>query len=267
MTRQSTDDDIFDLDLYIIRHRASFLGDVHEVMGEDGTPLITVRAPIRWLRYWLGAVAVVITLLVAWTAAASAIGAAVERLGIVPGHPKDDVSAAIGLTGLVASFLPAYALALVVFPRYRAFFYRQDDGRPILEVAEEPRFLPMRRRFIVTTPDDGPVACCSKGNYPLLFGSRWSCDRPDDEPIFEVDEANPVSGFLDRLLRQMGGGTRTGFFFRRANDADRTPLGTLRTAARGDDRVALDLSDDPSRVVERRLGLALAILIESGGWR
>lgn len=259
-------DSIFDRGSFFVRHRASVLADAHEIRGVDDTLLATVRAPVRWLRSWVGGGAIVVTWLAGWTAAALAIGALVERFGMVPQHPKDDLSAAIGLGGLIASLLPAYLVSLVVLPRSRATFHVPGDVRPVLEVTEDRRLLPAPRRFTVSAAADGPIARCSSGSYPLLFGVRWTCDGPDGTALFEVREGGGVAGFPARALRQATGGTRAGFVFRRAGDADGEPLGMIVKADRDGDTVLLDLTADARTAIDRRLALALTVLIESGGW-
>lgn len=267
MSANVATDSLFDHDTYLIRHRASVLSDVHEILSADDALLATVRAPVRWLRSWIGGCVMVIAWLAGWSAAAFAIGELLERFGMVPQHPKDGMSAAIGLGGLLASLLPAYLVSLAVLPRYRARFHAPGTAHPVLEVAEDRRFLPVRRRFTVSTPADGPIARCSKGNYPLLFGARWTCDLPDGATQFEVREAEGLAGLPGRVLRQASGGPRSGFVFRRPGQGGGEPLGVIVKADRGGDTVMLELAADSGPTVDRRAGLALAVLVESGGWR
>lgn len=266
MLTPTTTDSVFDHDRYLIRHRAGVLADIHEIRGINETLLATVRAPVRWLRHWIGAFAIVVTWLAAWSAAAFAIAGALAQFGIVPQHPKDDISAAIGFGGMVLGILPAYLMSLVVPPPYTARFYAPGDAGPILQVAEKRRFLPIRRRFVVSTPEGAPIARCSKGNYPLVFGVRLTCDRPDGTPLFEVRDAAGVAGFPERALQQATGAPRSGYVFRRVDLADGEPLGVIAKADHGGDRVVLDLTADSTLAIDRRVGLALAVLVESGGW-
>ncbi|NBV47353.1 MAG: hypothetical protein EBR86_17390 [Planctomycetia bacterium] len=184
----------------------------------------------------------------------------------MPQHPKDDISAAIGFGGMVLGILPAYLMSLVVPPPYTARCYAPGDAGPILEVAEQRHFLPIRRRFAVSTPDGASIARCSKGNYPLLFGVRFTCDRPDGTPLFEVRDAAGVAGFPARALQQATGAPRSGYVFRRVDLADGESLGAIAKADHGGDTVMLDLTADSTSAIDRRVGLALAVLVESGGW-
>lgn len=266
MLTPTTPDSVFDHDRYLIRHRAGVLADIHEIRGIDETLVATVRAPVRWLRHWIGAFAIVVTWLAAWSAAAFAIAGALAQFGIVPQHPKDDISAAIGLGGMVLGILPAYLMSLVVLPHYTARFHAPGDAGPILEVAEERRFLPIQRRFAVSTPDGEPIARCSKANYPLLFGARLTCDRPDGSPLFEIRDAAGIAGLPERALRQVNGTSRLGYVIRRVDHADGEPLGVIAKADHRTDTVMLDLTADSTSAIDRRVGLALAVLVESGGW-
>ncbi len=266
MLRPTTTDSVFDHDRYLICHRAGVLADIHEIRGIDETLLATVRAPVRWLRHWLGAFAIVVTWLAAWSAAAFAIAGVLARFGIAPQHPKDDMSAAIGFGGMVLGILAAYLMSLVVLPRFTARFHAPGDAGPILEVAEERRFLPIRRHFAVSPPDGAPIARCSKGNYPLLFGARLTCDRPDGTPWFEVRDADGVAGFPAWALQQATGAPRSGYVFRRVDRTDGEPLGVIAKADHGGDTVVLDLTADSTSAIDRRVGLALAVLVASGGW-
>lgn len=257
---------VFDHDTYLIRHRANLLSDVHEIHGIDDTLLATVRAPVRWPRHCFGSFAIVVTWLAGWTAAGFAIAAILAAFGIVPRHPKDDISELIGFGGMVLGILPAYLMSLVVLPRYTARFYAPGDAGPILEVAENRRLLPIHRSFTVSTADGDPIARCSKGTYPLLFGARWTCDLADSSPLFEVRDARGIAGLPSRALRQATGGPRSGYVFRRVDLADGEPLGVIVKAGHGVDTVVLDLAADSTPTIDRRVGLALAVLVESGGW-
>jgi hypothetical protein len=54
--------------------------------------------------------------------------------------------------------------------------------------------------------------------------------------------------------------------FRRVDLADGEPLGVIVKADHGVDTVVLDLAADSTPTIDRRVGLAPAVLVESGGW-
>ena len=77
-------------------------------------------------------------------------------------------------------------------------------------------------------------------------------------------------GILRKALaggcRSPGGGPRSGFVFRRPGHGGGEPLGVIVKADRGGDTVMLELAADSGPTVDRRAGMALAALVESGGW-
>lgn len=238
----------FERDLFRMRQRIFSITERYEFFGHGGKTLLYVERPIRWLRS-IGCVV-----------AGLAAGFAVYKAGawLLADRPLD---AAFVLV-LVGAFLTGGVVMIATSPKRDAFFYADDSkAEPLLRVKQDQVWAPLTLTYTVTTPDGAVVAKLRKNHIYDFWRKRWHVLRPDDTLWALAQEDSIILSLLRRLLGSMYGLLRINFVI---EDAEGNTLGTLGRDLNLFDRYTLDLGPDTARRLDRRVGVALAVLLDTG---
>jgi len=242
-------DAAFDRDVFLLRERIFTITSKYEVWAEAGTPILYVERPtypIRTLAAYV--VAIIATLMVTGWAAAPLTRDGGELL-----------------------FLLVFPLAAFVFlvvsmslrPLRHVTIYRDDSRRePLLQVRQDQRVALLTRTYTVTTPSGEPLAKLRKTYLHNIVRKRWYVATPDGQPLAMAIEDSIVLSLLRRVLGTFFGFLRTNFVFVRGPDEDQ--FGEFNRKFTLLDRYVLDLSADAGRTFDRRVALALGVMLDTG---
>jgi hypothetical protein len=251
-------DPAFDRDLFLLRERVLSIRSTYEVWTEDRRSILYVERPTyparTLLAYLLALLAA--SAVVAWAARAAASS-----------------SEAIG--GLIT--LGAYGLAAAVFfvvsmsarPLRHVTVYRDDSRREVLlRVQQDQRLVVVTRSYTVVGPTGAPLARLRKNYLHNVFRKRWYVETLDGRRIAMAIEDSIVLSLLRRVLGSFFGVLRTNFVLVHVGgEADGTVFGEFNRKFTVFDRYVLDLSGDPTRAFDRRVALALGIMLDTGEGR
>jgi len=242
-------DNAFDRDVFLLRERIFTITSKYEVWAEDGTPILYVERPtypIRTLVAYL--VAIVTTLLFTGWA-----GAPLAREGNE------------GLLLLVfplAAFV-FLAVSMSLRPRRHVTIYRDESRRePLLRVLQDQRVAFLTRTYTIVPAAGEPLARLRKTYLHNLIRKRWYVVSPVGAPLAMAIEDSMVLSLLRRLLGPFFGFLRTNFVFVRGQDDE--VFGEFNRKFTLLDRYVLDLSADAERTFDRRIALALGVMLDTG---
>ena len=238
--------------MFLLRERVLTIRSKYEVWAEDGTPILYVERPTYPLRtlvaYVGGVIAGVMAL--AW------LGYLASAAGPVAGP----------LIGLLA--IPTAAVVLVVVsmslrPLRHVTVYRDESrAEVVLRVRQDQRVALLTRTYTVLTKAGEPIATLRKTYIHNVVRKRWYVEAPDGRPLAKAIEDSMVLSLLRRVLGPFFGVLRTNFLLVRG--ADEEVVGEFNRKFTLLDRYVLDLSADPGRALDRRIALALAIMLDTG---
>jgi hypothetical protein len=244
-------DPAFDRDVFLLRQRVFTIRSKYEVWAENGTPILYVERPTYPLRtigaYLVGVVAGFMVL--AWLSR---------------------VAAADPLAGplLVLLAVPIAALVFVVVsmslrPLRHVTVYR-DESRAgvLLTVLQDQRVALVTRTYTVLAGGNEPIAKLRKTYIHNVVRKRWYVEAPDGRPLALAIEDSIVLSLLRRVLGPLFGFLRTNFLLVRGEHAE--VFGEFNRKLTLLDRYVLDLSADPARTFDRRIALALAVMLDTG---
>lgn len=251
-------DPAFDRDLFLLRERVLSIRSKYEVWTEDGRPILYVERPtyLFWtlLAYLLATIAA--TMVVAWAARAAA------RSG-------ETVGALLALA--------AYGLAAVVFlvvsmsarPLRHVTVYRDDSRREVLlRVLQDQRIAFVNRSYTVIGPTGALLARLRKNYLHNVFRKRWYVETLGGQKVAMAIEDSIVLSLLRRVLGSFFGILRTNFVLvHLGGPAAGTVFGELNRKFTLFDRYVLDLSGDPERELDRRVAVALGVMLDTGEGR
>jgi hypothetical protein len=242
-------DHAFDRDVFLLRERIFTITSKYEVWAEDGTPILYVERPTYPIRTLVAYfVAIVVTLLVTGWA-----GAPLAREG------------SEGLLLLVFP-LAAFVFLMVSMslrPLRHVTIYRDESRRePLLRVLQDQRVALLTRTYTIVTAAGDPLAKLRKTYLHNVIRKRWYIQSPAGAPVAMAIEDSMVLSLLRRVLGPFFGFLRTNFVFVRGQDDE--VFGEFNRKFTLLDRYVLDLSADAERTFDRRIALALGVMLDTG---
>jgi len=109
-----------------------------------------------------------------------------------------------------------------------------------------------------------PIGRLSKNVLYDLFRKRWRVTAADGRPLCTAFEDSIILSLLRRLIGPLYGLLRTNFLIVRGENADGERLGEFNRKFTLFDRYVLDLKADPLRSLDRRLAVALGVMLDTG---
>lgn len=244
-------DPAFDRDVFLLRQRVFTVASEYEIWDPDGKPILYVARPtylFRTLFAYVVAVVAAITI-IGWTvqtASAAPPGAAI--LMVVLLYP--------------AAVFVFLVVSMSLRPLRHVTVWRDESRRTVLlRVLQDQRVALLARTYTVVAATGEPIAKLRKTYLHNVVRKRWYVETPGGRPLALAIEDSIVLSLLRRLLGTFFGFLRTNFLIQRP---DETVVGELNRKFTLLDRYVLDLSADPERTFDRRIALALGVMLDTG---
>lgn len=239
---------LFTYDVIHVRQRVLTVSEKYEIKDQHGRPLFFVERPPRLainiaFAALLGAIRIGVLLAVGWS--------------ILQGH----LSIGLGIALLILSNFGLGITGALVAP-YRPIEIFTDDRRTwrILAITQDNK-IGLTRNFTLYDCLGNEVARFRRMMLPSIFRVTWRVETPRGEPITRVREDSLPRALLRRYLGPLYGLLRTNFNFEYPNGSVYGKFDRKFTLT---DQYLLDLRGDPSRSIDRRVTLAMAILLDTG---
>ena len=233
----------FDRDLFQLREKHFAINTKYHVRDEDGNPLLYVERPALVAQRIMAFILIFIVIFL------------VSRVffTIAPGFNW----------GLVA-----FLVAFFVGPRRHIRFYPDENKTAaILTVTQDYIVQFPATRYTLRDLHDNVLATYRKNRFTDFLRKRWWVYGPDGALLLVAQEDSIILSLLRRLT-----GYIVDFAFFRTNFVFYAPD---RETVRGEfnrrmtifDRYTLDMSEDAGGAVDRRVALALGVLLDTGEGR
>jgi uncharacterized protein YxjI/DNA-directed RNA polymerase subunit RPC12/RpoP len=244
-------DPVFERDRFLINQKIR-LDEKYAITDEQGRELLFVIRPRHLLRN-TAALLVGVTAAFAW--AGCLFWLAPAGPGLLP--------TILGVLGLAGFFPIAVSVALPLSRLRDVTFYRDESLREaLLTIAPDKKFQPIIATYTVRDAQGRPLAHLKKNYLYNFIRKRWYMDSPDGREIAVAMEDSALKAFLRRFLGPLFGLLRTNFEIQ-SGDSDRV-VGMFNRRMTLLDRYVLDMTSDPKRTMDRRLALALGVMLDSG---
>jgi hypothetical protein len=244
-------DPAFDRDVFLLRQRVFTIRSKYEVWAENGTPILYVERPTYPLRtlgaYLVGVVAGFMVL--AWLVRVAAADPLAGPLLVLLAVP-------------IAAFV-FVVVSMALRPLRHVTVYRDESrAEVLLQVLQDQRVALVARTYTVLAKGGEPIAKLRKTYIHNIVRKRWYVEAPDGRPLALAIEDSIVLSLLRRVLGPLFGFLRTNFLLVRGEHAE--VFGEFNRKLTLLDRYVLDLSADPARTFDRRIALALAVMLDTG---
>ncbi|HEU4566337.1 MAG TPA: hypothetical protein VFS05_16860 [Gemmatimonadaceae bacterium] len=253
LTPASQADPAFDRDIFLLRQKHLSLNEKYQVADEQGRPILFVERPIHFLRN----VSAVIAGIFAGMVVMGVMG------GLVDGVGSEGLQAVMGLVTMLMALVTLFVVSAALSKERHVTFYR-DERRTeqVLRVLQDSKWQVIVRTFTVRDDKGRLLAHFSKNLLSNILRKRWEVRGVRRELLFVAREDSIILSLLRRFLGPLFGFLRTNFVFQ-APGSDRA-LGEFRRKMTILDRYVLDLSEDAQRTVDRRVALALGVMLDTG---
>lgn len=256
-------DPAFDRDKFLLRQKHLSLSAKYTVSDEEGNPILFVIRPVHALRTIAALLAAVTAFFVVAAGMLAALLATCNALGV-----DQDASLVIALSGgIIGGLIASILLAIRLGPKRHVLFKRSEtDQAPLMRVLQEQKFTFLVARYTVIGEAGEPLAHLRKNYLYNLFRKRWECRNPYGELVCLIQEDSLLKALLRRFLGSMYGLLRTNYVLLRPGagpEAERR-LGAFNRRFTLLDRYVLDLTPDPAMELDRRVALAIGVMLDTG---
>jgi uncharacterized protein YxjI len=248
-----TGDPAFDRDVFLLRQQLLKISEKYDVCDEQGNKVVFVERPAHLLQN-LGA-------LLAGILAGTLVAMGFAALsGMTKGTAFESVFVILAIVGGLAAML---VVAVGLSAKRHVTFYRDQTKRErLLEILQDKKWQPITATFTVRDPTGRPIALLWKNYLYNLFRKRWYVKAPDGTVLYLAKEDSVILSLLRRVIGPLFGLLRTNFIFVRPDGDD--VIGEFNRKFTILDRYALDLKADPQRTFDRRVALALGVMLDTG---
>jgi len=258
-------DPLFDRDQFLLRQRVLSIAQAYDVRGAGNEELMFVRRPTHLLWTILGILAGMLVFLLVGGAGSAAVMGLGTALGLPP-RPEFVIPPLIVV--IILALLATIATVVAIVPKRHIYFHRDPKSKEtILEIHQDSKLMPFRPKFTLVCPRQGPIARFSKNVFVSLLRKRWWCHDMEGKPICTAYEDSIILSLLRRLFGTLYGLLRTNYVIVRGQDADGERLGEFNRKLTLFDRYVLDLKADPTRSLDRRIALAMGVMLDTGDGR
>lgn len=260
IARVAQEDPAFDRDKFLLRQKVVSINQKYAVSDEQNQPILFVERPAHLLQNLMAALAgaVVAILIIA--------GTIFLAMQIWPDGPTGDDGTIMILMLAGSLLLGTIAAVCVGVPlsalRHVSFYRDLTKSEKLLDILQDKKFQPINATFTVRDRA-GEVLCRLRKNILYnLIRKRWYCYAPDGSLAYVAMEDSIVLSLLRRFLGPMFGILRTNYIIQPAGSED--IIGEFNRKFTLFDRYVLDLSADPSRTLDRRVALAIGVMLDTG---
>jgi hypothetical protein len=244
---------LFEHDRFLLKQKHLAIDQKYGIFDEQGNALIYVRRKAHHLRNLaalLAAVFVFFIVMFGLIAAAVAID-------------NDVVLVVLVVVGIVLGFAGAAAVATLLAPKRHVSFCRdqtlQDE---IMTVYQDQKWQIPNATYTVADGDQNLIGWFRKNYLYDLFRRRWYGYGPDGALVCVAMEDSLIEALLRRFLGSFFGLLMRNFII--CLPDRQTRLGEFNRKYTLLDRYVLDLTADAERVFDRRMAVALGVLLDTG---
>ena len=253
-------DPAFDRDKFLLKQQVLTVQQRYEIADETGKLVVFAERPYHHLRGFLSVGVFLLTLVVGFIVASVVVGLA---FGVEPGvpNPAADIVMLL-LMGL--AFVGAAAASIAVSAKRHVTFYRDASKKErLMEILQDAKFQPITMTFTVRDAQGKVLALIRKNIFTNILRKRWWCVSPDGKrTLFVAKEDSVLLSLLRRLLGPFFGLLRAQYIFTRGTT--NSVFGEFNRKFTLLDKYVVDLSRDNRRQFDRRLALAMGIMLDSG---
>jgi uncharacterized protein YxjI len=250
----SETDPVFDRDKFLLRQKAIAIKEKYYVTDEAGSALMFVERPAMLTQQ---------IVMLAGVAAAFFGGTFVLSFvsGFLQGALGENFGPIFSLVGLVLVLALTVFVFVLLVPKRHITFYKDDSKREkLLEIKQLNKIEFPYANFSVLDRTGNIIGGLRKNVLFDYIRRRWQVNNAHGAQLCLAKEDSIILSLLRRTGIPIFLFLRTNFIFLRGQDV----IGEFNRKFTLLDRYVLDLTADRQRTFDRRIALALGVMLDTG---
>jgi len=247
-------DPVFDRDKFLLRQKALAIKEKYYVTDDQGSPLMFVERPALLMQQFIMLAAVAATFF-GGTFLMSFITGFLGAM-LQPGGAQ-----VLSLVGFVVVFLATAFVFVLLVPKRHITFYKDDSkSEKLLEIRQLNKIEFPYANFSVLDTAGNPIGSLRKNLLFDYIRRRWQVNNASGTQLCMAKEDSIILSLLRRTGIPIFLFLRTNFIFL----AGERVIGEFNRKLTLLDRYVLDLTADAQRTFDRRIALALGVMLDTG---
>jgi len=253
---------VFDRNRFLMRQKMIAINQRYTVTDDNERPLLFVLRKTHILQSLAAILGAIVTFGLV-IGIFFGIGAAIGS-GLSDQKMSNNVSGIFAVIGFLLAIPACILVAILISPKRHIQFFRDEAyTAQLLEVLQDSKW-----QIIIATytllDEKGELLAKFKKNYLYnFFRKQWEVLAPDGTRIVLAKEDSIILSLLRRFLGSFYGLLRTNFIILRGEEV----IGEFNRKFTIVDRYVLDMTGDPRRTLDRRIALALGVMLDTGEQR
>jgi uncharacterized protein YxjI len=253
LTPKSQADDAFNRDIFLLRQKHLSINQKYQVSDEQGNAILFVERPTYFFR-------TLFALGVAWIVM---MGVYLTGMTLAAASVQQGSVGGLTLVVILAAPVSFVVVAMALSKKRHVTFYRDESRtQKMFDVLQDKKLQFPMRTYTVRDASGRPLASFKKNYLYNIFRKRWEMRAPNGSVMCVAKEDSIILSLLRRVIGPLWGLLRTNFIITRG-ESD-TVMGEFKRKFTILDRYVLDLTADRRRDLDRRLGLALGVMLDTG---
>jgi uncharacterized protein YxjI len=248
----ASSDPLFSRDIFLLRQKHLAINEKYAVWDENGAAILFVERPAHLLRN-----------LLALVGGLAAGGAIFTMLGVTFQMVPESIQSAY----ITAGSLLAIVVIIIVYvqlemKRHVEFYRDESKSMKVLRVIQDKKFEIITASYTVTDADGKQIGTFRKNHLYDLIRKQWECRDRGGALLFVAREDSIIKSLLRRFFGPLLGLLRQNFIF--CDPRNDVIIGIFNRSFTLLDRYVLDLSQDAGSRIDRRLALAMGVMLDTG---
>ena len=250
----------FNHDRFLLRQKLITVSEKYVVWDDQERPILFVERPAHFWRNVLGAIVTAIVFVVMF------VGVIGGGVALASNIQPQWLAIVVIVTMFILCFTVTFIMVVQLSPKRHIAFYTDENRTDLLlQVLQDKKFQPIVATYTVLSAEGDVLGCLKKNHLFNLFRKKWDVFNARGEKVIIAREDSVLLSLLRRFLGSMMGLLRTNFILLvPQTDGAEKVRGEFNRNFTLFDRYVLDLSRDRPRLIDRRLAVALGILLDTG---
>ena len=241
----------FDRDVFLLRQKHLSIKEKYYVSDENGQAIFYAERPQHIGRNLLAAFLAVVAAIIVAIALGSAAAATEGTLGTI-----------LGIVTLVGALVTLFVVNVALVRKRHVIVYADDSKQNrLLEIQQERKVHIITGAYTVTDGHGTAIARFVKKYLHNIIRRRWECFDASGNELCLAQEDSIGKAIARRLLGPLFGVLRTNFIIVTPQGHQ---LGEFNREFTILDRYVLDMRQDAGRSLDRRIALALGLMLDPG---
>lgn len=253
-------DPAFARDKFLLHQKHFSINTRYAVFDEAGNEIMHVMRPTYLLQNLLAAFAIIVEIIVLMGVSLFAGLSLSNKIG-------DGATGIVILLGVIIAGAAALYTYFLLAPKRHITFYRDAHYREVvLQVRQDQKVTLRMMRYTVLDPNGVVVGSFRKDYLANFLRTKWDGFDSDGNHLYVIREDELIMALLRRFVGSIIAMLPTNFVIHQVNGQgqDGPLLGEFIRKFTLLDRYVLDCSHDRDRVMDRRMAIAIGVLLDTG---